>query len=400
MRIQKIILSTALPAAVVFATLLIIGIVLANHKPLWNDELHTQINVIEKSSYSKILSGQIDEGNNFPLFYLSQKSFLDIIRYRFPEIWDGEWRLVEPRSQILLRVLPIIFMSVAITAIFQYFRKYSRLAAIYALGLTLSCINIWAFWAEARPYSLWIMLTTFQCLLFLDWLNQDKPAGRHAEKWLAIINTLLALTVSLSVLQIAIVSIFLWKKTKQPNSPGLPSGPVLSRPRRGLKKYFGLTILPLLLCLFYFSRTPRISFRIYDIRAPFEANFPPELLAAFYIAAGFILLLYRREKIAMPVSLSQFINFVSWYLLAAVAVLAYFKLRCAPGTEGFEVNSRYLLFLTPLSIIAVNQLLSSALKAAKQLPWVYANIIIVFTGIIILRGINTVSDIINLDIYF
>src|SRR5690349_4901213 len=80
-------------AAGIFALCLVIGYHLSLRRPLWNDEIHSQVNVIDAKSYQDIIFFRIRnlEGNACPLFYLIQKGISDLFQYRFPLTWQHEW---------------------------------------------------------------------------------------------------------------------------------------------------------------------------------------------------------------------------------------------------------------------------------------------------------------------
>ena len=65
-----------------FIILLTVGTSLAKYKPLWTDEIYSQVRSIEKLSYGAILLGPPGEGNTCPFFYLIQKTICDIFHYK------------------------------------------------------------------------------------------------------------------------------------------------------------------------------------------------------------------------------------------------------------------------------------------------------------------------------
>lgn len=126
--------STARKHAVLLALSLLLffvcfrfGLILAESKPIWNDEFYSQLANVQGLSYGKMMAGQVNEGNNAPLFYLIQKVICDIASYQAPEAWvKGDWGYSDYYSRILLRVSPVFFMSLAAVFIFYYFsRVYS-----------------------------------------------------------------------------------------------------------------------------------------------------------------------------------------------------------------------------------------------------------------------------------
>jgi len=158
-----------LNSSVLFIACISIGLVLAKHKPVWNDEIYSQTNSIEDTSYLEIIAGDVEEGNNSPLFYLMQKGFCELLKYKFPAGWKGRWSISDLKSQIILRINSIIFMSLSIVCIFFFFAKnYSVWSGIYSLFISISSYMVWIYWIEARPYPMWFFLITIQSLLFLN----------------------------------------------------------------------------------------------------------------------------------------------------------------------------------------------------------------------------------------
>jgi len=201
----------------VFIICLAIGFWLAARKPLWNDEIYTQTNSIEKFSYKGIILMKFEEGNISPLFYLTQKFICDLFQYRFPIIWKGEWYIADLKSQIIMRVGPNIFMSLAITLIFYYFFKNgSLLLGLYSLVGSLSTFMVLAYWVEARPYALWFFLTTWQLLIFMSILKQ-RESQDMLWKTFVVVNILLAFTVVFSAWQTAVLSGLLWAYKEKNN---------------------------------------------------------------------------------------------------------------------------------------------------------------------------------------
>jgi len=203
--------STARKHAVLLALSLLLffvcfrfGLILAESKPIWNDEFYSQLANVQGLSYGKMMAGQVNEGNNAPLFYLIQKVICDIASYQAPEAWvKGDWGYSDYYSRILLRVSPVFFMSLAAVFIFYYFSR------VYSIFTFSSSYLVWVHWAEARPYSLWFFLTTVQSLVFLH-IVQNKDMRPKIWAALIVIHLCLSLTVSLGVAQIFVASSLLW----------------------------------------------------------------------------------------------------------------------------------------------------------------------------------------------
>jgi len=220
------------------------GLLLAEHKPLWNDEIYTQVGTVVGQSYADMFLGKIGEGNNCPLFYVMQKVICDLTRYKTPKPWfNAKWGHEDRFSQIFLRINPVFFMSLSIVCIFYYFsRFYSLFAGLYSLFISLSSFMVWNYLAEARPYALWVFLTTIQSLIFLYLLRRGRD---YAKAWPALVTVhfLLSLTVVFSVAQIFIVSVLLWFFLE-----------------KNWKKYILSALIPIAIGLFYYAGAPKYPF--------------------------------------------------------------------------------------------------------------------------------------------
>ncbi len=257
------------------------GYFLSVHKPLENDELFTHIHSVEGLSYQGILTAKIPEGNVSPLFYLTQKVFLDVIYFRLPFAWDGSWFVHDFSSQIALRCLSNAFMSLSIVMVFYFFaRLYSVGIGFYGAVVAGSSFMTLAYWVIARPYALWNCLTTAQILLFLYILRED---GYQKRVWqfLLAVHFLLAFTVTFSAVQIAAVSfiLFLFKE-------------------RNLRKYIFLTFVPVILCFFYYFATPKYSFYFIDNAIQLiSASFPKERLGLVFLLGGFLSWMVLKQNV-------------------------------------------------------------------------------------------------------
>ena len=204
---RKVIIINIL-SILLFATLFNFGIGNAVTKPLWRDEFSRTRGTIENVTYKGIFSGQIhkqssSERNPSPLFPLLQKSIFDIFKYKFSKInvtqWEDHWSFMDIRSQIILRLIPIIFISLCIVFIFRFFAiEYSLLSGFGGLCIALSNELIWFHSVEAAGYSIWIFLTTLQTLLLLKIFRRADFSKNDFIKMI-IINVFLSLTIFLSV---------------------------------------------------------------------------------------------------------------------------------------------------------------------------------------------------------
>lgn len=313
----------------VFLVCFYVGLLLAEHKSLWNDEIFTQINSVDRLYKSQLL-GQIGEGNNAPLFYSIQKGICDLFHYQTPDLWHNQTSY----DRLILRFNPVLFMSLSIACIFFYFsRFYSLFAGAYSLFLSLSSFIIWAYWAEARPYSLWIFLTTVQSLYFL-YIFRHKIRRRT---WigLTITHFLLSFTAVFGAFQIFIVSGLLW----------------IFKEKR-LEKYILLTLIPICITIFYYTQTHKFNF-YFDLT-------PEQLLRDCFSRDRLYILLIFGFFLMTPNKVIS--EGIPYFLLTLLMILAFifiiviFKIKSNPNIDGFPVSSRYFVYLTPISIISTTLL--------------------------------------------
>ena len=345
-------------SGLLFLTCFKFGLLLAEHKPLWNDEIYTQIGNVANKSYIDMLLGNIEEGNNSPLFYILQKGLTELVRYQTPDLWNNQ----NNYDRLLLRLNPIFFISLSITGIFFYFFRFHSLwMGIYALFITASSFMLWTYWAEARPYGLWFALTTFQSLIFLQ-LSLKVKNEKNLMMMLMIVHFLLSLTVVFSLAQIAIVSFLLW---------------VLGQ--RHWKTYLTLTIIPSLIALFYYFNAPKYKFW-FDlspeqlIRDCFSRDrFYILFIFMFFIPFYFLQHKYKKFILfknndfikAMP-----YLGLTVLMLLAAFLLLFIFKWGENIDREGFPISSRYFIYLTPIGIISTTYLSMKVFKGLSANRWI------------------------------
>lgn len=329
----------------IFFLCLAVGFWMAGHKPVWNDEIYSQINSVERLSYRDIVLRKVGEGNGNPLFYLIQKGISDLFRYRFPGEWKGEWHIQDLRSQMVMRVQPNLFMSLSIALLFWFFaRRYSVGAGTYALVVTLSSFMLWAYWAEGRPYALWFFLTTAQSLLFLSLTEQDEKDSR---RWTALtaVHLLLSLTVVFGVVQIWIFSAMLW----------------LGKERRW-RRYVWPTLVPTGIGLAYYLASPK--FKFFFTNTPLQlvgASIPKDRLFLLSVYAVFLALdylgrktrgagIFRREA---PREGGRYLVAALLMLASAFGILWLLKTGETPDKAGFSISNRYFIYLAPAGIIMV-----------------------------------------------
>ena len=381
----------ALSTCLIFIFCISNGFRLAQKKLLWYDELFGQIRSVQRFSLGQIIKGDYinhHEANNSPMFYLIQKGISSLFNYKIslsqwfgpslsseiqsvfkidldniyniredsidPKILNANQKnfimnrrldllnshVKDPRGQIILRINPVIFMSLAATLIFSYFSlNYSVSWGIYSFILIFSSNMFWGHWCEARPYALWFFLTTVQSLLLII-LTKDEKIKLPTWNLLIITHFLLSLTVIVSVSQILIASIILWAFKE-----------------KNLRRYIFLTALPVLICFYYYSYTIygpyTLSNNVLDL---ILTNSPREQLLIIFIFSCYLFLnrLDRFKKFSPQENIfkasKEYLCLVILMLLSALFLLLFFKIHSTLGMPGF-IYPRYFIYLTPVAII-------------------------------------------------
>lgn len=357
---------------VLFIALVGIGLTISSKSPIQNDEHYTQVASIHHLSYVDQISGRIPEGGNAPLFYFLQKLFLQVIHYQTPAQWLQQRWDNDAGSQIALRIIPVICMSLSVVLVFHYFcRSYSLGIGFYSLFIYFSSYMLWAYWAQARPYALLVFLTTAQSVVFLKGLEKC-PGTNRDKSWvmLAGINLLLGLTSTLSLGEILAVSAIWWAFKE-----------------RDWKKYIWITLLPVLIVLFYYAYAPKYQF--YFGLSPEQLIRDNVSRDRFDIVFIFLILLavdgWRRkiqwskpaigEEIKKPL---PYLIFMALVLASSAAVLGLFALHAKPG-QGFAISSRYFIYLTPIGVFATTLLTVSLVRSFSKyrlLQWILAGLFV------------------------
>ena len=330
------------------------GLTLAQNRPLENDEVYSQKTGVQGLSFLGIFQGKVGEGNNSPLFYTAQKIFCGLSGFRLDEHWQSREEICGPNAQMMLRVLPCLYMSLALCLIFYFFARNDNLwIGTLALLLALTSPMIWLYWAWARPYGLWVLLTTAQILLYLDISKQPGPSPR-ALRALGIVHVLLSITALFGMVQAVIAAVLIRKRV------------------------FWLVALPLMLGLFYALRAPRFPFFIAHPAAYLiYDNFAVERLVFIGICAAW-----------MAKRLAGLFKYLIIFLAIPLLVIGYYTIKNAPGTHAFLISPGYFIFLTPLSVIAVMLLWKNMWDNTSN-PWMRFNLIQAMAGILLLGGIRT-----------
>ncbi len=341
--------------AVVFILCAFLGSWLSSKKALWNDELYTQVYSIQKSSYGAIISGDLIEGNNTPLYYLIQKAFLSMFNYHLPYDWKDQkdGRIFHPYSQFVLRLLSVVLFSCAIALIFRYFLfRFSLITGLLSVFTSLSSLMVLSYMPEARPYALWFFLTVVQLLVILRILESGISKKGAV---LSGVHCLLALTSVLSIGQIFIAVLLIFFN--------------------GEKKYKSLLlalVLPVIILGFYMFRA--FNHHVYF---PYKVVNPLGLINDAFSLSRLLLLTFLtgvlfklqgtyRIKDAFRQTYRSLTCLAIAFLSFSLLLLIYLKFKEIPSQQGMVLNSRYFIFLTPLEIVAVTYIIAITYQALKQ----------------------------------
>lgn len=381
---MKNLLTLKLTACVLFVLLFALGLLLSQLKPLWNDELYTQVYSVEKMSYAQILLGHVPEGNNSPLFYLLQKAVCDVTHFQLPFTWQGQWSIGQPQAQGILRLMPNLFMSLALAVLFYAVAvQYSWLAGGYAFLTALASSAVWMYWAEARPYALWFALTMLQILCFVRFICH--PQSRRLMWWFLIgIHILLSITAVFGAVAVFIVSLLLFMFYE-----------------KKLTCYVLMLFLPLALGLFYFFNAPHYVFRLpVDTALLIFDHVPIERLVFMTLCAmgliGLGCVANTRESTAPVVHLAMM---VMLFLGAAAGIMVCLAMTVDSNWKGFVVPSRYFIFLTPIGIVATVVFFFELMNKIKNRRWLMINCGILAGGLLIIRSLKVMIEMCTLRIY-
>lgn len=362
----------------VFSFFFFIGILLARHKPLWTDELCLQQSTIQDASWPDIISGHTIENNKFPLYFALQKGFLQVLHYQLPFVWKGENLVVDPYGQVVLRVLPDLLMSLAMSAIVLFFGFRSGfVSGVVAALFCLSMPMVWMFWVEAKQYALWFALTAFQSLLFLD--TASKKGGNAPVLPFALVHAGLCLSAPFGVIQTIVGQGLLW-----------------CAGRRDIKFHFIAGLLPVFLGAYYFMAQEKISIQLYiSCQEIFLRNFQLEELVFLGMYTLLLLLLKGPRPSA---SLGRaFLPFCLTFIAIAVAGLFYVVWKSTPHST--LVVERHFIFLTPIGVIMTAAIFSDLWLAVAGRSWLRLGLLLVFAAGV-LGQILTTYEIVHFTVYY
>ena len=368
--------TSLLLSGALFFALFYFGFLLSQHKLLWIDECYTQHVSVDKPSYADILTLHFGDGNKCPLFYILQKINCNIFSFQYPVgTAENNHDVTDVRSQIIIRIPANFYMSLALAAFFYYFtRFFSLFTAIYALAVTLVSPLIMSYWVEARPYSLWFLLTTAQLLFFCSTVITPRI---KVNKFIYLTHALLVLTTPGSILQVFIISLMLLLK-------------------KGYKKWQVIFswFLPMSLFLIYYFLVPEYRIKTFDLFAClYDAVLPERLMIyVFYALTAWMLSPKRKETFANAFFLPIFLLFF---------ISGCFVLFMHLFTNNFQFGffSRYLIYLVPADTLMLTFASYDLWHWSRKNIWVCVNLSIFLGGLLITRGLMTYRDLLASALY-
>jgi len=308
------------------------GFKLALEKPLWTDEIYSQLSSVQGKSWSEIWTGKIKEGNNSPIFYSVQKLICAVTGWHSDFLWQKQ----ERRDRVVMRFAPVVCMSAGLAIIVGYFTAvYSMIGGLVAFVLCVTSFMVWTFWAEARPYAMMFTMSAIQALLIFQYYRKENVRVLWG---LGVVNIVLAFLSSLSVIQI------------------FASGLVIALKGCCRIWLLALTVgIPLAIAFFYYSRADHYSFWFASHGLPLsliKANMSSERLVAFFVIPCLIWVWDRRSGAS---GTPAFLSLVVWAWLTFLGyclLLGVLWIKQNPP-EGFEISNRYFMTLTSVGIVAV-----------------------------------------------
>lgn len=336
-------------AAVLFIVLVLVGVFISYNRPIWNDERYSLVSSTFHTRYDQILAGKIEEGNNSPLFYLLQKAQAHLFNFQLKESWGIlEWDGIDGYAQVFLRMQSILCTALGLTVLFYFFAtSYSVGFGVYALGVGLTAFMLWFHWGEARPYSLWLCLSIIQMVLLIHYFKTT--VKESTLNGLIVVHLLLALTATLSMIQILAAYMMIWLAG-----------------HRTIRNAIFSMMIPLSICGFYYFSAPKYKFFFQDgPLALINANIPKDRLLIIGVACCMAGIEYIRQKKFVFHEAAKMFAFALFMFLGFGVVLLKMHYDAVPQ-HSFQISARYFLPLTALGIVLVSLSSIYAMKSVKS----------------------------------
>jgi len=214
---------------------------------------------------------------------------------------------------------------------------------------------------EARPYSLWFLLTTVQlCLVQLAIAHPEKSQKR-IYNWLLSVNILLSLTTIGTIVQIGIVSFMLWCQ--------------------GSYRRKWTWIIPFTIILFYFRAAPGFTTKAYFFWPHILDSVMPEHLMVYAVYGLMLGYFFFRKK---PVGNAFFFMIFLLFLASACFMLYMLSLK---KTSQFGFFTRYFIYMVSADIIMMTLVSRDFMQWARRNTSVWINTGIFFGGLLVCRAL-------------
>lgn len=328
----------------------------AASRAVWLDEFFgIQVGAVHVTWRNLFVIGPNAQGSPHPLYYVLEKLWLTPWSHS-PQRW---WNL-----NLFFRLLPITYYSLAGGAIFLWSQAFfgrlwpragfsSRVLVAAALALFFYNVQFAEYYAiEARPYSLWLLLSTVHLLLTLDGFDRGWQ-GRGYRIAYGAVSLLLCSTASPGIFQLGASFMAIQMRHRRPRTWLVLVAPVL------VSAYYMFSSqkwgYPPGSVLDYLGFMKEVAYKSFHARNAF-AFAPVMLLACWKLWS------LRRSPVARPL----------YFYLACLFALT-FVLYLACWYKGFLLASRQYIYLVPvylllyfIALLAAADFLSARLK--KWLP--------------------------------
>ncbi len=375
---------------IVFFSCLIVFMIFSTHRPFWADEYNTAAAVMDNDYTTFLLGTKKDDANNFPLYYMLSK--IAVSSSESSVVYERSLKEGPVYVGVQFRIIAILSMAFIISILFYYFSvNFSPILGFYSVILAVITHPTWLY-LEARVYPFVMFLTTVQILTGIELLRK----GYDLKLWrnLTILNVLLSLTYGFSMSYILGLSFLLWLFVE-----------------KDLRKYILMTLIPLLICCFYYWQYSfPVKFGAFFFGSPFSdlllANFNKERWLIFIVSFliwGYLIMKKKevRNDLAEQRLIEQAKPFVYVvFMVVAVSLGLLLMMRFWHGGPDpsltLPMQFRYIIFLTPVSIIAMTYFTQFLFNIYSKNQWFRIIFLICLIFILIYRGYTTYSRVIGL----
>ena len=232
---------------------------------------------------------------------------------------------------------------------------------------------LWWYWAEARPYGLWVFLTGCQMLLLIH-MAEASFIKRKFWILLCLVHIALPLTSILSIIQTTIVSTVLFIRN------------------RSWVKFTALFLIPILIAFYYkpAGNSSDVIFVLTIDQMLRDCIARDRLYILLYYPV--LLLLYFIQKRSSKIKLftgnlivQSYPFFLAAFSMIVAAVLFLMYLQRNATHVGQYIVSRHIIFLLPVGIISVIYLTGVTWETLRKPHWIRILMIISILALLLYR---------------